>query len=329
MIDFTRGHPNASLLPSEETRGVLEKLYRQTGDANPHDVLLNALQYGNEEGNPEFLDELRAFLQRHTRDVDFGELGTITDEPSKGQEGTRTHFFVTNGVSHGLELLCATQTQPGDVVLVERPTYFLAGGILKSHGLIVRGLPMHESTGGVDVDKLVELVKNGTMEVPRIIYIIPTHQNPTSHTMKIEDRIKLASFACRHGVLVVADEVYNLLDWRNVDYDGPRPAGMASISAMLCDSENDGSPLGGCVSVSSFTKIFAPGLRLGWIEGSRQIVQSLCNYGYIQSQVGARQSVSVFVNERSMIYLSFTEIGWMCTVCGRDYANCVAEPCSR
>lgn len=169
MIDFARGHPNSSLLPSEETRVVLEKLLCRPAGGGP-DALRNALQYGNEEGNNDFLDELRAFLQRHTEDDDFGELSWANaDESSEGSGRAATSFFVTNGVSHGLELLCATQTQPGDVVLVERPTYFLVGGILKAHGLVLRGLPMHESTGELDVDKLIEMVENGTMDVPRMI----------------------------------------------------------------------------------------------------------------------------------------------------------------
>ena len=100
-----------------------------------------------------------------------------------------------------------------------------------------------------------------------MIYIIPTHQNPTAHTMAIGDRIKLATFARRHGVLVVSDEVYHLLDWRDSETDGPRPAGMASISSQLHDTV-DTSSNGECVSVSSFTKTFAPGIRLGWVEAS-------------------------------------------------------------
>jgi len=283
MIDFARGHPNASLLPSEETRCILEELCRKAGGgAASSDVLCNALQYGNEEGNEDFLVQLRAFLNRNTRDDDFGELQMNLDVA----RDDRTRLFVTNGVSHGLELLCATQTQPGDVVLVERPTYFLVGGILNSHGLVIGGLPMQDTTGGVDVGKLIEQVENGTMDVPRMIYIIPTHQNPTGHTMATGDRIRLVSFACRHGILVVADEVYHLLDWREVDSDGPRPAGMASIAALIQGNADSVSSRGGCVSVSSFTKIFAPGIRCGWIEGAPDIVKSLKNFGYIQSQVG-------------------------------------------
>jgi DNA-binding transcriptional MocR family regulator len=279
MIDFARGHPNSSLLPVEEARCLLEKL-SQAGDES-NNVLLNALQYGSEKGNEGFREELQSFLKRHTVEDDFGEMSPQSEQC---REDELSFLFITNGVSHGLDLLCATQSKPGDVVLVERPSYFLVKGILESHGLSIRGLPMLAETRGVDVDTLEEMVETGMMDVPRMIYIIPTHQNPTGHTMPIKDRVKLAAFASRRGVLVVADEVYHLLDWRNVDMDGPRPARMASLSALMRASA-EGPPSGGCVSVSSFTKIFGPGIRCGWIEGAPDIIDALANHGYIRSQV--------------------------------------------
>lgn len=279
MIDFARGHPNSSLLPVEETRCLLEKL-SQTGDES-NNVLLNALQYGSEKGSEGFHEELKSFLKRHTADDDFGEMSTQLE---RCREDELNCLFVTNGVSHGLDILCATQSRPGDVVLVERPSYFLVKGILKSHGLIIQALPMLAETRGVDVDTLQEMVETGVMDAPRMIYIIPTHQNPSGHTMPIKDRVKLAAFASRHGVLVVADEVIHLLDWRNVALDGPRPARMACLSERIRASAQ-GPPSGGCVSVSSFTKIFGPGIRCGWIEGAPGIIDALVNHGYIRSQV--------------------------------------------
>lgn len=310
MIDFARGHPNSSLLPSEETRRVLEDLCCQfSNGAHTNDALRVALQYGRDDGNEAFLVQLEDFISRHTRNDDFGELQSTIKEPAHVRKGTR--LFVTGGVSHGIELLCATQTQPGDVVLVERPTYFLVGGIFKSHGLIVRGLPMLGSTGTVDVQGLIELVEDGIMKAPKMIYIIPTHQNPTGHTMSIDDRIKLVSFALRRGILVISDEVYHLLDWRQVDSDGARPAGMASLSALMLERMSlSPNERGGCVSVSSFTKIFAPGVRVGWMEGAPQIVESIINYGYIRSQVGV--GFQLFMSRYDSYLMYIYDAGRMC-----------------
>jgi 2-aminoadipate transaminase len=129
----------------------------------------------------------------------------------------------------------------------------------------------------LDVSLLEEMLEKGEMKVPRIIYTIPSYQNPMASTLPVGDRRKLARLAERHGIIVVADEVYHMLDWR----DGARPARMASFNS------NESCPTKGCcLSVSSFTKIFCPGVRCGWVEGPPHIIQSLKEYGYIRSQGG-------------------------------------------
>jgi DNA-binding transcriptional MocR family regulator len=285
MINFAKGHPNRTLLPVQEIRDILN----QVSLASNEEALADSLNYPKRDpGTLRILEQLQAFLDRHTNDDDFGDYqrrSSIGSEPAP-----ETHFFMTHGVSHGLDMLCTAQTSQGDVVLVEQPTYFLAAGIFQTHGLVVKSLPMkHE---GVDLDKLELDLENGTLKPPRMIYIIPTHQNPTASVMPIVDRWKLARIARRYGILVVADEVYHLLDWRDVARDGQRPARMAVVDCLLAKGDNnnnkegDPPPGGCCVSVSSFTKIFAPGVRSGWVEGPMHIVKSLENIGYIQSQGG-------------------------------------------
>jgi 2-aminoadipate transaminase len=278
MINFARGHPNMGLLPVEAMQEILSK----AASATNQERLQKSLNYKSDRGDPELLAEISAFMDRHTRTDDMGTPPTEAD--IQPVESLTTDMFVTHGVSHGLDILCTTQTQPGDVVLIERPTYFLAQDIFTSHGLRVNSLPMKEA-GGVDVDRLVELLQTGEMEPPRMIYVIPTHQNPTGRTMTIEDRWKLAVIASRYGILVAADEVYHLLDWRDDARDGRRPARFAVLDSKIASQSGTSSPRGCCVTVSSFTKTFSPGVRLGWIEGPKEIIDSLVNLGYIQSQV--------------------------------------------
>jgi 2-aminoadipate transaminase len=276
MFNFAKGHPNRKLLPVKEIQEILVQV---SLSSNEND-LTDSLNYPKRDsGTQKLLQELRAFLGRHTSGDDLGN-----GESSNG--AIETSFFVTHGVSHGLDLLCAAQTQPGDVVLVERPTYFLAAGIFRSHGLEVQSLPMTQN--GVDMDRLERELENGSLKPPRMIYIIPTHQNPSATVMSIKDRWRLARLARRHGILVTADEVYHLLDWRVVAQDGPRPARMAVVDSLLGDTDGSSSATlaGCCVTVSSFTKIFAPGVRCGWVEGPPHIVKSLENLGYILSQGG-------------------------------------------
>ena len=257
------------------------------------------LNYGHEQGSPELLRELRSFLDRHTADLDIG--GAQLDDSKQNS------LFITHGVSQGIDLICSTQLAPGDVVWVERPTYFLVADIFRSHRLVVRGMPMihpnnNGGTGGIDVKRLVEMVESGKLSAPKLIYLVPTHQNPTGHTMPAEDRIMLAKFAKKHGVLVVADEVYHLLDWRDEKVDGQRPARMAEFSKMdLSDGDDTTDSTGCCISVSSFTKIFAPGVRCGWIEAPEHIVQSIAHHGYIQSQGGLAPFVGDLIMCRALV----------------------------
>jgi len=144
------------------------------------------------------------------------------------------------------------------------------------------------ASGGVNVPELIRLVENGIMPAPRMIYIIPIHQNPTGITMPIHDRLLLSQFVAKHNILLVADEVYHLLDWRDSNHP-PRPARMAAFNVLSPQHASIDKPSrssGGCVSVSSFTKIFAPGIRCGWIEAPDYIISSLERHGYIRSQGG-------------------------------------------
>jgi 2-aminoadipate transaminase len=304
MINFAKGHPNPGLLPVEEMQEILAKVGSRS--SNQHDRLQKSLNYPtSDRGDPELLAELSAFMDRHTQKDEWGSPPTTAvDDICLSESPATTDMFLTTGVSHGLEMLCRTQTKPGDVVLIEKPTYFLAADIFASHGLTMQSLPMRGASGGVDVDRLEELLQSGEMRPPRMIYIIPTHQNPTARTMSIEDRWKLAIIARRYGILVAADEVYHLLDWRDVtNDDDPRPARMALFDSMISSKQAvaDAPRFGCCVSISSFTKIFAPGVRCGWIEGPKQIVDSLVSLGYIQSQGGC----APFMGE--LLYTSLSE----------------------
>ena len=271
-------------------------------------------------GDERFLLALRSFLDRRTKDDDMGD--------SAKQNVLERELFITNGVSHGLELLCATLTQPGDEVWVERPTYFLAPKIFESNGIIVKPLPMMsdrsefegnkgDCIGCIDIDRLICMVEEEGVPAPKMIYIIPAAHNPTGRWMTVEERRKLASFACRNGIYLLADEVYHLLDWvqsesvenhylqthlrQSSDHkETQRPAGIvhfndicnnstqdASIHGNLRDTKSEERNITGCcISVSSFTKIWAPGIRLGWIDAPSYIIHQLKQYGYIDSQGG-------------------------------------------
>ena len=274
LYNFWRGHPNNELLPAKEMQKILEHMASPTNQ----DRLKTSLQYlSSDRGDPALLKEISLFFRRHTLNDEIPQdaytAPTIAD--AAGDLSQEIDMFLTHGVSHGIDMLCTSQTVPGDVVMIERPSYFLAAGIFRSHGLKVQSLPMkrqfvdgsYEGALMFDVDAFAQGLKDGSIETPRMIYIVPTHQNPTASTMPTADRWKLCQLARQFGFLVAADEVYHLLDWR--DDKSQRPARFSILDHIL--SKQSGSStadssagLGGerrtgcSVSINSFTKIFTP-----------------------------------------------------------------------
>ena len=306
--DFGRGHPNPNCLPDDEMRQLLASIStlhekKTLSDSNKDeddedDRTRLCLNYGHSAGSDRFLSELRSFLERQT----------INDETiikKNNDVKLMNDFFITNGVSHGIDLLCGTLTKPGDIVLVERPTYFLVSEIFKSHGLIIQDLPMKSLHGDIDIDQLISILSK-MKKRPRMIYIIPTHHNPTSKTLSIKQRQQLAQIVIQYNILLIADEVYHLLDWRtNNDFQNnnnnnitekanqSRPTRITTFNHLRKSTKDDS--IGCCISVSSFTKIFAPGIRLGWIEAPSNIISSLRRHGYIISQGGVAPFLGNFL----------------------------------
>lgn len=250
LIDLGVGNPGPDLLPLDLLREAAGHALAQ-GDTAP-------LQYGYEQGDIRFRRALAAFLegQYHLK-IDPGQL------------------FVSNGVSQALDLICTLHTQPGDVVFVEEPTYFLALRIFADHRLQVVGLPTDEQ--GLVVEALEEALRHGR---PALLYTVPTHQNPSGATLPLERRRRLADLAQAHGFLVVADEVYHCLTFG----DEPPPPPMAS----LVDT-------GAVLSLGSFSKILAPGLRLGWIQGRADRLQALAQSGLLDSGGGLNPFTAAIV----------------------------------
>lgn len=283
LYDLFRGHPNDHALPTAEIQSIMSSLLHE----DHRNSLISSLGYGANAGNDELLSALRSFLNRRT----------LYDDKTEAADNMESQFFITNGVSHGIELLCSTCTDPGDEVWIERPTYFLVPKIFTSHGLVIKPLPMmsdrndhKEAVGQINIDRLIAMVENDGVPPPKMMYVIPSYQNPTGKSMDVHERSKLAAFAIRNNILLVADEVYHLLDWSR-DRNKPtaaRPGSMTSFNTMINNASGDKEQKihGCCISVSSFTKIFAPGIRVGWIEAPSRIIQRLTNYAYINSQGG-------------------------------------------
>jgi 2-aminoadipate transaminase len=215
------------------------------------------LQYGAEQGNGFFRLALARFLsQNYHLPVEAESL------------------FVTAGVSSALDLLCTCFTQAGDTIFVEEPTYFLAPKIFNDHGLKIVSIPIDEN------GLLIEALKDKlTKYRPKFLYTIPIHQNPSGTILSTTFRTQLMDVAQQHGFLVIADEVYQLLS-----YSGHVPPSFAASIDQ-----------GNIISLGSFSKILAPGLRLGWLQASPHIIQRLVTSGLLDSGGGMNPFTSAVV----------------------------------
>ena len=176
----------------------------------------------------------------------------------EGIEADPDDVLVTAGSQLGLEALCKVLLDPGDVVISEGPAY--AGGLsaLVSYGAQVRHVRTDEQ--GCVPEHLAELLEQARAEgrPAKMVYCMPTFQNPRNSLMPASRRAEVARLAQEYGALLLEDNAYGLLG-----FDG------ATHRAMKADHPDTVAYLG------SFSKMFGPGLRLGWLIPPKPYVQAL------------------------------------------------------
>ncbi len=229
------------------------------------------LNYGPSLGNA----TLRTFLR--TR---FARCEGLALEPSE--------LLLTAGVSSALDMVVRVFTQPGDTVLVEAPSYHDALTIIRDYPVRLASVPLDDQ--GLLTDALAErlehLVRTG--ERPVMLYTIPSFQNPSGFTMSAVRRDQVIDLAAQYRLLIVEDDVY-----RDLYFEGPPPE---SLFALDDDRTT--------IRLGSFSKVLAPGLRLGWAMGSAERIERLVNSGLIQSGGGANPFSAATV-------AAFCEQGWL------------------
>ena len=230
VITFSGGFPDPQTFPA----GVLAEI---SGRLLAEDAAV-ALQYSATEG----LASLRSYLA--------GRLELLEGlRPGPGE------LMVTSGGIDCMELLAKSLIDPGDVVVVEAPTYLGAIMAFRGYEADVRAVPM--DAGGMRVDALDDLLRGGLR--PKVVYTIPDHQNPTGLSLAADRRPALAALARRYGFLILEDVAY-----RELGFDDVRPPSLWTLAPDMV------------VQAGTFSKIFFPGVRLGWAAGPPVIIDQLC-----------------------------------------------------
>ncbi len=204
--------------------------------------IVNALQYGTTEGLPS-LRKVLAARMRERKNIDC-ELHDI---------------IITNGAQQALNLLAFTFIEPGDVVITGAPTYLGASQAFHAFEGNFESIPVTDN--GLDVQSVKRNLKRLQRNeiFPKFIYTVPSFQNPSGVTMSLENRIELLEVASEYDLIIVEDDPYGELV-----FEGDAIPPIKSLDRK-----------GRVIYMSTFSKILAPGFRLGWIIASEEILNKL------------------------------------------------------
>lgn len=230
IISFAAGNPSPLSFPSKELAAISADIFQNNAAV--------ALQYGITEGYTPLRQAIAARLSEK-----FG-IGRAFDTT-----------IVTSGGTQGLELTCRAVCNPGDVVLCEEPSFIGALNSFRAIGAKTVGIPMHED--GIEPAELeAAILANDRV---KLLYIIPTFQNPAGLTTSAEKRRAIYQIAKKHGILILEDNPYGELRFAGTD--------IPTIKSM----DEDGV----VVYCSSFSKILSAGMRVGYVCAPDRLIQKM------------------------------------------------------
>ena len=196
-----------------------------------------ALQYNISEGYLPLRDKLKELLQKK------GEFNPERDD-----------LIITSGAQQANALTAKVLCNPGDVICCESPSFIGSLNAFKSYNVKLKGIPLEED--GMNIEALEQALKEGGV---KIIYVIANFQNPTGFTTSAQKRKQIYALAKKYGVLVLEDNPYGNLRFEGED--------IASIKSLDDD---------GVVAYSrTFSKILAPGIRVGYISAPKEIIAKM------------------------------------------------------
>ncbi|MFT4638904.1 MAG: 2-aminoadipate transaminase [Verrucomicrobiales bacterium] len=195
----------------------------------------SALQYGESEG----VSDLRTYL-------------------AEGIGQPMEQVLITSGAQQGLDLLGRVLLDEGDTVAVENPTYLGALGAWRPHG--VQFLPISTDQDGLCVDSLEKVLET---QRPKFLYTMPNFQNPGGSVLSLERRHRLIALAEKHDLLIMEDDPYG-----DLRYDGEALPSLLSLAAERGIADH-------VVHLRSFSKVVAPGLRIGWLTAAPPLIEAL------------------------------------------------------
>lgn len=237
IISFAPGYPAPDTFPWAEFQEISQDLLGSRDGS--------VLQYGPTRGHRPLLEEIARIMQ------------------ARGAATSQDRLLVTTGSQQGLDLVARVLLDPGDVVLVELPTY--TGAITAFRNVQARMVGVPQEADGVDLDALDEVFQREVRDGRRVrfLYLVPNFQNPTGLLIGRQKRELLLEWAGRRNVLLVEDDPYRELYFD----DAATEADVRPIRAGDAD--------GRVLYLSSFSKTLAPGYRVAWIDAPAPLAAKL------------------------------------------------------
>ena len=238
LISFSAGYPTPDLFPWDDLRAITSDLLER------HDS--NTLQYGATRGYRPLIEHLLAHGLK-----------------SRGIDAHLEQVIITTGSQQGLDLAGRVLIDPGDVVLVELPTY--SGAIAAFHNLQAALVGVPQDGEGLDLDALEQTIGrlSAAGRRTKFIYVTPNFQNPTGRLMSRARRQALLTAAARHDLLILEDDPYGTVYFEDVT----TPEETRPIKAD--DAE------GRVIYLGTASKTLVPGFRVAWLVAPAEIAQKV------------------------------------------------------
>ncbi len=235
LVSFAPGYPDPSLFPWDDLRAIANELL--TGDDG------GTLQYGPTRGYRPLLEAILGILER------------------RGIAATLDQLIVTSGSQQGIDLIARVVMSPGEVVLVELPTF--TGGIAAFKNAQAELVGVRQETDGISLDHLDDVWQRERRagKTVKLLYMIPNFQNPTGRLLGLAKRRQLLEWAERRDVLIVEDDPYGSLYFEDV-------ATAADTRPLKADDAR-----GRVLYLSTFSKTLAPGFRVGWMVAPPALIE--------------------------------------------------------
>ena len=268
IIDLSIGAPGPDLL--SRAFELFTEMTNQAQSKSNKDQFALHFQYGPNEGSQIFLKALADFLS--------AQYGCPVSTES---------LILTCGATHGLHLAVSTLLQTtgtGGVVFVENPTYFIALDIFQDLKLKV------VSYERGDLDDLAQKVRTEKSKIEHqqkfwgLVYVVPSFHNPTGLCLTEQECKNMIGIVEEHDLLMICDDVYNLLWYSTEGKEASKRLFSYKKSANI-------------ISNGSFSKVLAPGIRLGWIESNTVLVKSLKNTGVLSSGGAVNNVMSGLISQ--------------------------------